>query len=193
MAASASPGVSPHGVLRNRLGRDSEEVAESSADENTAIVKKNNVFAKSNYGSTANGVERDEDPLVGYDGAPEGVGTLRRKKSGSVKSRGNNRHPSVPALGQAQAQAQPDAVEPEHEQESWWRTLVDKYGSVELENKGSVARDHLALGETSSVDATSLLRMQQLTVSNRKDLPRMASNVLILCEHRHCSDTALPS
>ena len=60
--------------------------------------------------------------------------------SGSQVGTARSRNRSKASLAEQQGQGA------QEEKTGWWKDLVDKYGSVELDNKGSVARDHLALG-----------------------------------------------
>ncbi|KAL8673985.1 MAG: hypothetical protein Q9168_001628 [Polycauliona sp. 1 TL-2023] len=92
------------------------------ADEITPIVSSERSGGRRNYATTSDdsvGMATGHQPA----GSP-GPRPLGRKKSTQ----------SAAAEGE------------DKESDGWWRDLLDKYGTVELENKGSVARDHLALG-----------------------------------------------
>lgn len=94
------------------------------------------------------------------------------------------------------AQRAANAVE--RREASRWRKLLEKYGSVELENKGSVARDHLALGMSSSCLLSIQLYSWSRNVAdtkfmNRANLPSLAPHISLLRINRHRGHSALPS
>jgi hypothetical protein len=78
---------------------------------------------------------------------------------------------------------------------SRWQTFYKKYGSVELENKGSVARDHLALGTYLPSPPSPPSHhpfATNLTPNNRAHLPSLAPHLPLLRQHRHSHNATLP-
>lgn len=139
--------------------------------------------------------QQNQGSRISADGS-----TIHRRSTASNHNR--RRGTSVNATRQVDREADGRQTEGESDGNglfAWVRATMAMFMSVELDNKGSVARDHLALGKMlriyhflARVDWYCYM-LTQLSLVNRAYVLGMVADVRVFCFDRHSRHTTFPT
>ena len=140
---TTSPTSSP---LIQRRGLSSDNIPSSApldADDGTFQLRRSSEDIRFGHREPNQGYQTIEN---GANGNGNGNAAPKRKKS-SIYSRKSRSATNPPPPVQETTNGTHESEAIVEEQIPFWERSIAKFRTVELENKGSVARDHLALGK----------------------------------------------